>query len=331
MKSYRGTRVTQEERNSISIVVSAFNEEGNIAALWRELGQVLEKLESIGEYEVIFVDDGSQDGTLAELIRVQQTTDRVNIVQLRRNYGHEIAMAAGLDYATGDCAILMDADLQHPPSLIPQLVEKWQQGHDIVLTKRIEDRKDSLVKRKMIGFLYALLNRLQEEPIPPNAPDFRLIDRSFIDLLKQMDERDRLLRGLLSWATKGDFEFVDFTPSERFSGTSKYGIGTILKIGLDGVIAFTVKPLRASLYLGLATMVGALGLGAFSVWNHVYYNEPQTGFTTLLVAQMLLGSVQLLVLGVMGEYLGRIHIEVKKRPLYMAKFISGRRTVSNKE
>ena len=206
----------------VSIVISAYNEEGNVAKLHEELCKELQQVKNT-EFEMLFVDDGSKDKTLQEVKKLQKIDQRVKIVQLKRNFGHEIAMTAGMDYAKGDAVIFMDADLQHPPVYIPQMVEAWNNGAEIVLTKRTDNIATSRLYKFCAKTFYWLLNLLSETKIPESMPDFRLIDRKYVDFLKGFNEQDRLFRGLLSWIMPNDkVKVIEFVAPERFSGTTKY-------------------------------------------------------------------------------------------------------------
>jgi len=214
---------------------------------------------------------------------------------------------------------LMDADLQHPPEVVPQLIEKWQQGSDIVLTRRMDAGGKTTLIRLIYNFAYWVLNKLQEQDIPTQSPDFRLIDRYYIDVLKNMDEKDRMLRGLLTWVAADDCTFVDFSPAERLSSESKYSFRSLFKLGIDGILAFTDRPLKLALYLGAIALFFALALTGFTIWHHYAVDSTKTGYATIVVAVSLFSSIQLIILGIIGLYLGRIHMEVKSRPLYVAK------------
>lgn len=314
----RGKTMTKE---SLSIVVSAYNEEGNIEPLYKELQKVIKDI-SLKETEIIFVDDGSSDKTYEKCANLQKKDKRVKIVQLKRNFGHEIAMTAGMDYAKGDAVIFMDADLQHPPFYIRQMVEEWQNGSEIVLTRRVDNVATSAFYKFCAKTFYWILNMLSDTKIPEKTPDFRLIDRKYIDFLKNFNEQDRLFRGLLSWIMPNDkVKVIDFVAPERLSGESKYNFRKSLQLALNSIMQFSVKPLRFSTYLGLISAFVSLLLGVYVIGEHFIMHRPTPGYATIMTTVIFLGSVQLIVLGIIGEYIGKIHMEVKKRPLYIADYV----------
>ncbi len=307
-------------KSSVSIVVSAYNEEGNIEPLYKELKKVLSSVK-LDKKEIIFVDDGSSDKTYDKCKALQKKDADVKIVHLKRNFGHEIAMTAGMDYSSGDAVIFMDADLQHPPVYIKQMIEEWQNGMDIVLTKRVDNVDTSAFYKFCAKSFYKILNMLSDTKIPEKTPDFRLIDRKYVDFLKNFNEQDRLFRGLLSWIMPHDkVKVIDFVAPERLSGQSKYNFSKSLQLALNSIVQFSVKPLRFSIYFGMFSAFIAGLLGLYVIGEHFVMHRPTPGYATIMTTVIFLGSVQLIVLGIIGEYIGKIHMEVKKRPLYMADF-----------
>lgn len=307
-------------KSSVSIVVSAYNEEGNIEPLYKELKKVLSSVK-LDKKEIIFVDDGSSDKTYDKCKALQEKDADVKIVHLKRNFGHEIAMTAGMDYSSGEAVIFMDADLQHPPVYIKQMIEEWQNGMDIVLTKRVDNVDTSAFYKFCAKSFYKILNMLSDTKIPEKTPDFRLIDRKYVDFLKNFNEQDRLFRGLLSWIMPHDkVKVIDFVAPERLSGQSKYNFSKSLQLALNSIVQFSVKPLRFSIYFGMFSAFIAGLLGLYVIGEHFVMHRPTPGYATIMTTVIFLGSVQLIVLGIIGEYIGKIHMEVKKRPLYMADF-----------
>ena len=305
----------------VSIVVSAYNEQDNVAELYKELQKNLQKTKNV-DFELIYVDDGSSDKTYVNCLALQKKDERVKIVQLKRNFGHEIAMTAGMDYAKGDAVIFMDADLQHPPLYIPQMIELWQQGKEIVLTKRVDNVATSGLYKFCAKTFYFILNKLSDTKVLESAPDFRLLDRKYVDFLKGFNEQDRLFRGLLSWVLpKENVAMIDFVAPERFSGESKYNFAKSMQLALNSILQFSVKPLRLATYLGLLSAFVAVLLGIYVFAEHFLMHNPTPGYATIVVSVVFLGAVQLICLGIIGEYIGKIHMEVKKRPLYMADYI----------
>lgn len=307
-------------RETVSVVISAYNEGESVNELHKELGKVMKDL-PLKDYELIFVDDGSKDDTYAKCQKLQTKDKHVKIVHLRRNFGHEVAMTAGMDYAKGDAVIFMDADLQHPPVYIKEMVKYWQEGTDIVLTKRVENQATSKFYDMCAALFYKVLNFLSDTQIPAKTPDFRLIDRSYIDFLKKFSEHDRLFRGLLSWAMPNDnVKVIDFVAPERFAGVSKYNFRKSLALALNSIVQFSTKPLRLSIYLGLLTAFISGILGLYVIVEHFVLNRPTPGYATIMTTIIFIGSVQLIVMGIIGEYIGKIHMEVKNRPLYIAEY-----------
>ena len=310
-----------KESKLVSIVISAYNEQDNVAELHKQLNVQAEKCKN-ADFEFIFVDDGSRDKTYENCLELQKNDDRVKIVQLKRNFGHEIAMTAGMDYAKGDAVIFMDADLQHPPVYIPQMVELWQNGKDIVLTKRLDNAATSKLYKLCAKTFYYVLNLLSDMPIMESAPDFRLLDRKYVNFLKGFNEQDRLFRGLLSWIMPQDnVEIIGFSAPERFSGESKYNFFKSLKLAVNSIVQFSVMPLRLATGLGIVAAILALLMGAFVFVEHFFMHNPTPGYATIMITVVFLGAVQLICLGIIGEYIGKIHIEVKKRPLYVADYV----------
>lgn len=305
----------------VSIVISAYNEQDNVAELHKQLNASLKKCKDV-DFEYIFVDDGSKDKTYENCLKLQKKDEQVKIVQLKRNFGHEIAMTAGMDYAKGDAVIFMDADLQHPPVYIPQMIELWQRGKEIVLTKRLDNVATSKMYKLCAKAFYYVLNLVSDMPIMESAPDFRLLDRKYVDFLKGFNEQDRLFRGLLSWIMPQDnVEIIGFVAPERFSGESKYNFIKSLRLAVNSIVQFSVMPLRIATGLGIAAAIMALLMGIFVFVEHFFLHNPTPGYATIMVTVVFLGAVQLICLGIIGEYIGKIHIEVKKRPLYVADYI----------
>lgn len=305
----------------VSIVISAYNEERNVGELHKRLLENLSPVKDI-DFEFLFVDDGSSDKTYENCLKLQQKDARVKIVKLKRNFGHEIAMTAGMDHAKGDAVIFMDSDLQHPPVYIPQMIKAWQQGKEIVLTKRVDNKDTSKLYKFCAKMFYYILNKFSDQEIMESAPDFRLIDRKYVDFLKNFNEQDRLFRGLLSWIMPNEnVEIIDFVAPERFSGKSKYNFLVSLRLAINSIVQFSVLPLRLATYFGLFTafLAGLLGIYVFA--EHFFLHNPTPGYATLMITVIFLGSVQLIALGIIGEYIGKIHMEVKKRPLYMAEYV----------
>jgi glycosyltransferase involved in cell wall biosynthesis len=298
----------------LSVVVPGLNEERGIPRLVERLQPVLDGLGL--DWEVIFVDDGSTDGTMALLRELNARDPRFRAVSLSRNFGKEIAAAAGLSYATGDAAVLMDADLQHPPELIDDFVRHWQQGADMVYGRRIDRDADTLLHRLAARLFYAAFGRLSGTTLPDGAGDFRLLDRKAIDAMNRMGERVRFNKGLYAWMgfrTVG----VPFRAPPRTTGRSRWRVGKLAHYALDGLASFSTVPLRVWSYLGLLISVFAFCYAMLIMVKTLLFGADVPGFPTLVVSVMFFAGVQLISLGVLGEYLGRMYEEVKGRPLFL--------------
>lgn len=298
----------------LSVVVPGLNEERAIPPLVARLQPVLERLGL--DWEVIFVDDGSTDGTLALLKQLNARDARFKAVSLSRNFGKEIAAAAGFTYASGDAAVLMDADLQHPPELIEEFVKQWGQGYDIVYGRRLDRDTDSLLHRFFARSFYLIFERLSGTVLPEGAGDFRLLDRKAIDAMNRMRERVRFNKGLYAWMgfrTVG----VPFTVPQRVGGKSRWRPRQLLRFAFDGLTSFSTIPLRVWSYLGLLVSLFAFGYAMIILVKTLIYGVDVPGFPSLIISVMFFAGVQLISLGVLGEYLGRMYEEVKGRPLFL--------------
>jgi polyisoprenyl-phosphate glycosyltransferase len=313
-------------KKKVSIVISAYNEEDNVQVVYDQVVANLKPLHEL-DYEIIFVNDGSNDNTLEILRNIVLDDKRVIIVNLLRNFGHEIAMTAGLDHSSGDCVLFMDADLQHPPSLVPVLIGKWLEGYYMVLTKRT-DNVDQSFLNKILGLIfYKILNFLSDIKIPAQAPDFRLIDKKYVDALKRMKENNRMFRGLISWLGESKQCVIDFKAPQRNAGKTKYNMKNLFRLAIDSVVSFSIRPLQIATYIGLTTAMISIMLGIYFVYDFFTSTTYKfTGFGTTVVMVIFIGSVQLIFLGIIGEYIGRIHLEVKNRPLYVSEIIANAET-----
>ncbi len=297
-----------------SLVVPAFNEEGVIETLAARLGEVMDALD--GEAEAILVDDGSGDRTHALMVEAAQRDSRFRVVRLSRNFGHQLALTAGVDVARGDAVIVLDADLQDPPEVILELAQRWREGYDVVYAVRDVREGETRFKRATASAFYRAFNRISDVKVPVDAGDFRLVDRSALDVFSRMRESSRFVRGMFSWIGLRQIG-VHYTRHERLTGETKYPLRKMLRFASTGVISFSAAPLRAALNLGFLVSLIAFGLGIWSLIVKVFgfYNVP--GWTSIVVVTTFIGGIQLIVLGVIGEYIGDIHAEVKRRPLYV--------------
>ncbi len=305
---------------TFSVGIPIFNEEETIPELGSRLAAVLDSLEVPGE--VILVNDGSRDGSLELLRELAQRDARFKVVHFSRNFGHQAALLAALRRSTGDAVILMDGDLQDPPELIPAMLEKWRGGLDVVYAVR-RRRKESFLKRTAYAAYYRILGSMAYVPIPVDSGDFSLMDRRIVDLISSMPERNKFLRGLRAWAgfKQGS---IEYEREARFAGEPKYTLTKLFRLALDGLVSYSFIPLRLAYVAGFFVSVCSFGLAAFYfVMRLLYQYEAPQGFTTLAVLILFLGGVQLLSIGVIGEYLGRIYDEVKSRPEYVEAEVIG--------
>ena len=314
------TTATQEDHprsdgDSLSVVIPVLNEARGLDGL---LSRLVPVLEATGlRFEIVFVDDGSSDDTLARIKSRNVTDPRIRAVSLSRNFGKEIAVAAGLRYAQGDAIVLMDSDLQHPPELIPELVGRWREGYDIVYGQRIDRDADSPLRRILARAFYTAFRALSGTRLPENAGDFRLLSRRAVDALNRLGERARFNKGLFAWIGFKSTG-VPFDVPERTSGDhSRWSARKLLRFALDGLASFSTIPLRIWSYLGLAVSLLAFLYILVFLAKTVIFGIDQAGFPTLIVSIMFFAGIQLISLGVIGEYLGRIYEEVKARPLYL--------------
>ena len=299
---------------TISIVLPVFNEEQSLTALHERLSRVMRQL---GEtYELIFINDGSRDGSLELLKKLGEEDPALKVVSLSRNFGHQIAITCGLDYACGRAVVIMDADLQDPPELIPELIEKWREGYDVVYAVRERRRGETVFKRVTAALFYRLIRRLAHVEIPADTGDFRLLSRRAVEALKSSKERNRFIRGLVSWIGYRQTG-VRFTREARASGKTKYRFRKMLKFSIDGIIGFSFFPLQVATYFGFLISGLSFLYIAYAVILKLLTDRPLIGWTSVIVAILFVGGVQLITVGVIGEYIGRIYEEVKQRPLYL--------------
>ena len=302
---------------ALSVVIPSFNEDAVIQETHGRLTTALESISNV-DFELVYVDDGSTDATLDVLRGVQEVDERVRVVSLSRNFGHQVALTAGLAHASGDVVAVIDADLQDPPEAIAEMVDRWRAGVDVAYGVRSIRQGESVSKRAFSRMFYRLLNRLSEVPVPLDAGDFRLMDRRVVDALLTMPERSRYVRGMVAW-TGFRQEPVNFERAPRLAGQTKYSIAKMVRLATDGVLSFSVIPLRLATYLGFAASLLALAGIIYALVLRLLTDVWVTGWTLLFIAMLFLGGVQLLVLGVIGEYLGRVFGELKRRPLYFVK------------
>lgn len=301
----------------LSIVIPCFNEEAVISETVRRLQEFSSEIIGL-EVELIFVDDGSQDGT-RQLLRAHAAEDqRIRLILFARNFGHQIAVTAGIDAARGDAVVLMDADLQDSPEVVHEMIEKWHEGYDVVYGTRTERPGESVFKRATARGFYRLLNGLSDVPIPVDTGDFRLMSRQVVETLRAMPERDRFVRGMVSWVGFKQTA-LPYKRAERFAGESKYPLRKMLHFATDGILSFSTRPLQISVALGAVSAGLALSGILYALVMRLFTNIWVEGWTALMIATLFIGGVQLIAVGILGAYVGRIYSEVKSRPLYVVQ------------
>ena len=303
-------------RESLSVVVPVYNEDAVLPEFHRRLTAVLDALAVPAE--IVYVNDGSSDATKAKLTALRDADARVALVDLSRNFGKEIAMSAGLDHAQGDAVVVIDADLQDPPELIPDMVRVWRDGFDVVLMRRRSRAQESWLKRATARAFYRTIGRMGTIDIPADVGDFRLLSRRAVAALRRFPERSRFMKGLFAWIGYPTRE-IEYDRDGRHAGESKWNYWRLWNFALEGITSFSVVPLKAASYVGFLTALAAFAYGVFVIGKTLLYGDPVRGYPTLIVVVLFLGGLQLMALGIIGEYLARMFIEVKQRPLYLVQ------------
>ena len=304
-------------KNLVSILVPCYNEESSLPHMFEEVTKIMDGLYAY-RFELFFINDGSSDTTMSIIKNMASRDPRVSYVDLSRNFGKEAAMLAGFDYVKGDCMILMDADLQDPPSLIPEMLRYWEEGYDDVYAKRKDRGKESWLRRKLSLLFYTLLDKSTRFEILKNVGDFRLLDRKCIDALKQLRESERYTKGLFCWIGYKKKELL-FNRSDRLYGKTHWSFFQLAGLAIEGFTSFTIAPLRWATFLGILTAICSL---IYLIWTLIkvwVWGDPVAGFPTLITVILFLGAIQLLAIGILGEYLGRIFSESKNRPVYLVR------------
>lgn len=302
------------EAPTLSVIVPCYNEEAVIRETHRRLSRSLYELGC--SFEIIYVNDGSRDSTLSILRELQAIHDYVRVLSFSRNFGHQMAVSAGIDHARGDAVVLIDADLQDPPEVIGRMLEKWREGYDVVYGQRRARDGETFFKLATARLFYRLLNRLSDVPIPMDTGDFRLMSRQVVDVIRRMPERDRFIRGMVSWVGFRQCP-LQYERAKRFAGDSKYPLKKMLAFAADGILSFSIKPLRLATTLGfLASGLALVGI-FYALILRLFTSYWVSGWTMLIISVFFLGGVQLIGLGIIGEYVGRIYSESKRRPLYL--------------
>ncbi|MBM6648596.1 glycosyltransferase family 2 protein [Bacillus sp. RIT 809] len=300
----------------ISIVVPMYFEEEVAQECYNRLKSVM--LQNNINYELVFVNDGSTDRTMEILSEISANDYRTKVVNFARNFGHQIAVTAGIAAAKGDAIVIIDADLQDPPEVIPELIAKWEEGYEVVYAKRKQRKGETWFKLLTAKYFYKFLNYMSDIDIPKDTGDFRIIDRKVADVFNQMTERNRFIRGMMSWVGFRQ-TYVEYERDERFAGETKYPLKKMIKFASDGIIAFSTKPLRIVMSLGLLSVLISIIVLLYTITVKIIGNDTQTGWASIMVAITFFSGIQLLGLGIVGQYIARIYDESKNRPIYIVK------------
>lgn len=306
----------------VTILIPCYNEEQSLPLLYQELSSLIDNHQAY-DWEILFVNDGSKDNTIHLIKQLSHQDHRIAYVDLSRNFGKEAAMLAGFDYATGDCMVIMDADLQHPPHIIPEMLKYWEEGYDDVYAKRTTRGKESWLRKNLSLLYYKLLQKTTRVEILQNVGDFRLLDRKCIETLKQLRESERYTKGMFCWIGFNKKE-IEFEQGDRVAGQTSWNYLGLFNLAIEGITSFTIAPLRLSTMIGIIVSLIAFIYMCVIIAKTLIWGEDVQGFPTLMVVILFLGGVQLLSLGIIGEYLGRIFHETKNRPVYVVKEYKGK-------
>jgi len=307
-----------DTKDLLSIVAPAYNEEAGLDEFYSRLIDAVKDLDI--DLEIIYVNDGSQDSTLEIMSKQHENDSRITIIDLSRNFGKEIALTAGLDHASGDAVVVIDTDLQDPPELIPQLVEKWKEGFDVVNAKRIKRKGETVFKKVTSYIYYRFLYQMSDIKIPKDTGDFRLLNRNALDALLELREKHRYMKGLFAWVGYSQTE-ITYERDQRYAGETKWKFFGLLDLAFEGLTSFSVLPLRLASMLGVLTAFAALVFAVIIIIKKIMFGDPVAGYPSIVVLITFIGGIQLLALGIIGEYLGRVFNETKNRPLYLIKDI----------
>lgn len=307
-------------KKKVSLLIPCYNEEASLPALYEALVKLMSENDKY-EWDVLLINDGSRDKTLSLLQSLRKKDSRFGYISLSRNFGKENAMLAGFDYATGDCVVIMDADLQHPPYVIPQMLEKWEEGYMDVYGKRLTRGKEPWLRKKFSMLFYHILQKSARYDILPNVGDFRLLDRKCIEALKTLRESERYTKGMYAWIGFKKVG-VDFETQDRVAGQSHMSFKSLLSLAIEGITSFTVAPLKWAAYLGIVVSFAAFIFMCYTLIHTWIYSDPVQGYPTLMTVILFLGGIQLLAIGIIGEYLGKIFNETKRRPVYVAETVA---------
>ena len=303
------------DKKQISIIIPCYNEEGNVKELYQ---QICQNIPAKYNFEILFVDDGSTDQSLNIIKKLSKEDFRVRFISFSRNFGHQNALKAGIDNAKGDCSISLDADLQHPPLLIPNLLEEWEAGNDVVYTIRIDTDDAGRLKKFGSSMFYRIMESISNTQVPEGAADFRLLDKRVALELSKFTENYLFIRGIIAWMGFQQ-KSIEYIAEKRYSGSTKYPFRKMLRFAIAGITSFSIKPLKISLVIGFIIAILSFLYGIFAVYATLFTNYTLSGWGSLIASVLFIGGIQLIVLGVMGEYLGKLFIENKKRPNYIIK------------
>lgn len=308
-------------RKKISLLAPIYNEELNLKHFFEQVIKLFSQLDE--DYEIICVNDGSIDKSLEILIQVNTTNPKIKIISFSRNFGKEAALSAALDHARGDALIPIDCDLQDPIELIPKMIEKWKNDqYQVVCARRVSRSSDSWLKKASAKYFYRFFNQLSDVPIPENVGDFRLMDKSVANIVKQLPEKNRFMKGLFSWAGFHT-SYIDYEREERWAGKSKFNYWKLWNFAIDGFTSFSSIPIRVSTYLGAIVSLGAFSYAFYIILKTLIYGKDTPGYASLIVIILLQFGIQMIAIGILGEYIGRIFQEVKNRPLYVVAYTKG--------
>ncbi len=303
----------------ISIIIPVYNEKEVLPIFLNRLIPILEKSDNY-KFEIIFVNDGSSDETLAYLTNLKHQYNNLIVVDLSRNFGKEAALTAGIDISTGDAVIPIDSDLQDPPELITEMIHKWEKGFDVIEAKRIERKTDNFFKQYSAKIFYYVLNSLSKHNISQNVGDFRLMSRNVVDSVKKLEEKNRFMKGLFSWPGF-KLDYIEFKREKRNAGKTKFNIFKLFQLAIDGITSFSIVPLKIITLLGLFGTLISFVFSIVIIFQKIFVEDFVIGYAFLIIIILFFGSIQLLSIGVIGEYVGKIYFEVKKRPIYIIKKI----------
>lgn len=307
----------------ITLLIPVYNEEAMLPQLYERLLELIDRNAGY-EWEMLFVNDGSRDNTLEVIRNLRQKDQRISYLNLSRNFGKEIAMLAGFDYAEGDCCVIMDADLQDPPELIDEMLKYWEEGYDDIYAKRRHRGRESWLRRRLSLAFYSLLQRMSRVDILPNVGDFRLLDRRCIRSLRRLRERERYTKGLFCWIGYRKKE-IEFDRGDRLAGESSWSFLKLLNLAIEGITSATTAPLRIATLFGFIVSAASFIYGLYILFKTILFGDEAAGFPTLIIAILFLGGIQLLSLGIIGEYIGRIFKETKNRPPYLVSDYNDKR------